>query len=77
MPDPHEIADLESDQSLGGSFWESVPVAVFTDPSRSSNWDDEEGNGNRRLLIILAAVGFGALMLVLFVALAVLLILRK
>jgi serine/threonine protein kinase len=71
---PREIFDLESDKTAEGSFWESVPVAVFVNQPRH----DEDGDGGkRRLWLILVAAGAGALLLILIVALALVLILRK
>src|SRR5262249_62224064 len=72
---PREIFDLESDKTVEGSFWESVPVSVFVNRPRYDEDDPEAGK--RRLWLILTAAGVGALLLVLLVVLALMIILRK
>src|SRR5262245_57226112 len=50
---PREIFDLESDKTVEGSFWESVPVSVFVNRPRYDEDDPEAGK--RRLWLILTA----------------------
>jgi serine/threonine protein kinase len=76
---PREIFDLETDQKGEGSFWESVPVAVFVNSLKSPRYvDDDVGEeGKGRLVLILASAGVAALLISALVGLALWLILRK
>jgi hypothetical protein len=57
---PREVFDLETDQTVEGSFWESVPVAVYVNPSAPGPQPVPAGkrasNANLRVALGLAAV---------------------
>jgi serine/threonine protein kinase len=74
---PHEIFDLEMDQAATGSFWESVPVAVFVNQARPAYDEDGSEGGHRRLFLILAAAGIAALFFVVVVVLIAWLLTHK
>jgi len=63
---PREVFDLETDRVPEGSFWESVPVSVFVKPPRRVEPEGE--GGGSRTLVIAGVVVFGAMFVMMLVA---------